>query len=104
LEILVTGPMAAELFVPLMPADRLDLYAFPPMRSSWFAEQAMRWVPSETAPNVYLWIASNSNPRVGKIWVDDVPIVGRAQLILDLHRVGGRSLQVAEELRQRWDL
>lgn len=103
-EVLVTGPTAGEMLVPLMPADRLDLYVFPPARSTWFAERAMGWVPTETAPNVHLWMATNDGPRVGETVTQDVPIVGRAQLILDLCRVGGRSLRVGEELRQRWGL
>jgi hypothetical protein len=102
--VLVTGPTAGELLVPLMPADRLDLYVFPPARSSWFAERVMGWVPTDTAPNVHLWVATNDGPHVGEKLIQHVPVVGRAQLVLDLIRVGGRSVQVAEDLRKRWTL
>lgn len=104
LEPIVTGPAAAEMLRPLLPATQLDLYVFPPARSSWFGEHAMSWIPTASAPNVSLWVATNDGPRIGRAVVHDVPIVGRAQLILDLNRVGGRSMQVADDLRREWRL
>ncbi len=64
----------------------------------------MGWVTTDTAPNVYLWVATNDGPHIGEKLIQHVSVVGRAQLILDLIRVGGRSVQVAEDLRRRWTL
>lgn len=102
-ELLLTGPSAAEMFRPLLPATTLDIY-LPPAKSSSFAERTMSLIPTESAANVSLWIATDGSPRVGKSLVRDVPVVGRAQLLLDLTRIGGRSKQVAEELRRDWGL
>lgn len=103
-ELLLTGPSAAEMFRPLLPATTLDIYLFPPAKSSSFAERTMSLVPTESAANVNLWIATDESPRVGRSLVRDVPVVGRAQLLLDLTRIGGRSKQVVEELRRDWGL
>lgn len=103
-DVLTTGPAAAEMLLPLLPASELDLYVFPPAFSSTFAEHTMSWIPTNSAPNINLWIAGNDGPRVGERIVAGVPIVGKAQLILDLLRVGGRRSQVAQELRQEWGL
>jgi hypothetical protein len=103
-ELLLTGPSAAEMYRPLLPATSLDIYVFPPALSASFAERTMSLIPTESAANVDLWIATNDSPRVGRSLVHDVPIVGRAQLLLDLTRTGGRSKQVVEELRREWDM
>lgn len=103
-ELLLTGPSAAEMYRPLLPATTLDIYVFPAAKSSFSAERTMSLIPTETAANVNLWIATNGSPRVGKSLVRDVPVVGRAQLLLDLTRIGGRSKQVVEELRRDWGL
>jgi len=102
--VLLTGPAAAELIEPLMPADRLDAYIFPPSLTERWAERQMGWVPSEHAPNCYLWLATTAAPRVGERRDLGAPIVGRAQLLLDLTRAGGRAEEVVGVLRAGWKL
>jgi hypothetical protein len=101
-EILFTGAFAAERLVPLLPADTVDAYVFPPSKASTVGEHRLSWTPSEKQPTVRLLIASDDGPRVGAAYRRGLYTVGRAQLLLDLHRQGGRALEVVSELRRVW--
>lgn len=100
---LLTGLSAAELIEPLIAAHRVDAYVFPPMKASRLAS-SLRWVPTEESPNVTLLLSSNDGPTIGEHPIGRNLVVGRAQLILDLMREGGRALQVVEALRKAWQL
>jgi hypothetical protein len=100
LELLFTGAFAAERLVPLLPADTVDAYVFPPMKASALGEHRLGWTPSEKRPVVRFLLPTGDAPRVGSA----KGVVGRAQLVLDLHRRGGRALEVATALRREWGL
>jgi hypothetical protein len=104
LELLFTGAFAAERLVPLLAADTVDAYVFPPIKASALGERRLSWTPSAKQPVVRFLLASNDAPRVGSRERRDLWMVGRAHLILDLHREGGRALEVATELRREWGL
>lgn len=102
-EILFTGAFAAERLVPLLPSDTVDAYVFPPAKASLVGEHRLGWTPSEKQPVVRLFLASDDGPRVGAGERRGLHMVGRAQLLLDLHRQGGRALEVVTELRREWN-
>lgn len=101
-EVLFTGAFAAERLIPLLPADTVDAYVFPPSKASAVGERLLGWTPSEKQPLVRLLMASDDGPRVGSADRRGLSMVGRAQLVLDLHRQGARALEVAAELRRTW--
>lgn len=101
--VLLTGLTAAELIEPLVPSQRVDAYVFPPMKASELAAVA-GWIPTEEVPTVRLLLSPNEGPRVGEDEIGGHRIVGRAQLILDLMREGGRAVQVVDALRKTWGL
>jgi hypothetical protein len=103
-EVLFTGSFAAERLVPLRPADTVDAYVFPPMKASTVGERRLAWTPSEKHPVVRLLVASDDGPRVGEADRRGLHMVGKAQLILDVHREGGRAVEVVNELRRGWGL
>jgi hypothetical protein len=102
--LLLTGAAAAETLVPLLPADTIDVYLFPPSLASRIGEKEMGWVPSEKLANVRILLSSDEGPKVGASSHGRIPLVGRAQLLLDLSREGGRARQVVEALREKWQL
>ncbi len=102
--LLLTGTAAAEMLVPLLPAETIDAYLFPPRLVSRFAEKEMGWVPSEKLVKIRFHLSADEGPRVGAFRQGAIPLVGKAQLLLDLSREGGRALQVAEALREKWNL
>jgi hypothetical protein len=104
IELLFTGAFAAERLVPLLPADTVDAYVFPPMKASIVGEHRLGWTPSEKRPVVRFLMATGDAPRVGSGERRGLRMVGRTQLVLDLHREGGRALEVASELRREWGL
>lgn len=103
-EILFTGSLAAERLVPLRAAETVDAYVFPAMKASAVAEHRLGWTPSEKQPVVRLLVASDDGPKVGAMERTGLQMVGKAQLVLDLHREGGRAIEVANELRREWAL
>lgn len=102
-DVVVSGPAAAELLSPLQPASRLDIHVSPPVVASRFAERDMGWISSQRAPNVFIWLPTDEGPWVGATTVEGIPVTGRAQLLLDLSRIGGRAVQVADALRHKWN-
>jgi hypothetical protein len=100
--LLFTGTVAAEMLAPLLPAETIDLYLYPPRLASNFGEKEMGWVPSEKLPKVRIYLTAEEGPKVGASPHDGFPMVGKAQLLLDLSREGGRALQVVEALREKW--
>lgn len=103
-EILFTGSLAAERLVPLRAAETVDAYVFPAVKASAIAEHRLGWTPSEKQPVVRLLVASDDGPKVGAMERMGLQMVGKAQLVLDLHREGGRAIEVANELRREWAL
>jgi DNA-binding transcriptional ArsR family regulator len=102
-KVFLTGLSAAELIDPLVPAGRVDAYVFPPSKSSQVARR-FKWVPTEEVTTVRLFLAQTAAPRIGATRVPHYAIVGRAQLLLDLLREGGRAMQAADVLRDHWQI
>lgn len=100
---LLTGASAGELVEPILPAERIDAYVFPPAKASLVGE-ALGGIPATEGANVRLLLSPNEAPKVGAAQEGPYRRVGRAQLILDMVREGGRSVQVADALRERWGL
>lgn len=100
----LTGTAAAEALVPLLPAHTVDVYIFPPVAVSQVGEIEMGWVPSEKQPVIRMLLPSDDGPMVGAARHAGLPMVGRAQLLLDLMREGGRARQVVDALREKWAL
>jgi len=101
---LLTGAAAAEALVPLLPAETIALYVFPPRLAARLGEKEMGWVPSEKLANVRILLSPDEGPKIGAYRHEGTPHVGRAQLLLDLSREGGRARQVVEALREKWRL
>jgi len=98
-----TGSFAAERVVPLLPAETVDVYVFPSVKASTLADW-LGWTPTEKQPIVRFLLASNEDPCVGAVERRGLFMVGKAQLVLDLHREGGRAVEVASGLRRQWGL
>jgi DNA-binding transcriptional ArsR family regulator len=102
--VLFTGTVAAEMLAPLLPAETVDLYLYPPRLASQFGEKEMGWIPSEKLPKIRIHLTAEEGPKIGASLQEEFPIVGKAQLLLDLSREGGRALQLVEALRDKWRL
>lgn len=102
--VVFTGSFAAERLAPLRSADTVDVYVFPSMKASTLGRDRFGWTPTEKLPIVRFLLASNEDAKVGATKTRGLFMVGRAQLVLDLHREGGRAIEVAAELRRRWGL
>jgi hypothetical protein len=100
--VMFTGSFAAERLVPVRSAETVDVYVFPSVKGSTLGNDQLDWTPTEKHPIVRLLLASNEDPMVGAAERRGLFMVGKAQLVLDLHREGGRAIEVAKELRQQW--
>lgn len=99
----MSGPCAAELVKPYMPANVVDAYVYPPMKASMIGA-ALGAVDSDEGANIRFVLPLNDWVLAGSGEVEGVPVVSRAQIIADLQPEGPRALDVADKLRLEWSL
>jgi len=102
--IAITGLAAAERIEPLLPATMIEAYVSPFATASSLVSALGIPVRDRGSASFRLIFSPDDGAFVGVDPREPVPVVGRAQLLLDLASEGGRADQVVRALRSRWQL